>query len=68
MGAAGCCCFRLLAECLATHHTTPPRPLLCCRAYLDSFRGPRPLLPASFSEWVQERRELKFLLSQLDLS
>jgi hypothetical protein len=45
-----------------------PGPALPCSAYLDAAGGPRPLLAASFSEWVQERRELKFLLSTLDLS
>ena len=48
----------------------PLPPLLRCRcdrrAYLDSCA--RTLLPPSFSEWVQERRELRFLLSHLDFS
>jgi hypothetical protein len=39
---------------------------LHCRAYLES--QPSSLLAASFGEWVRERRELKFLLSQLDLA
>lgn len=46
--------------------TAAPSP--CRSAYLDAAGGPRPLLAASFSEWVLERRELKFLLSTLDLS
>lgn len=41
--------------------------LIAFRAYLDSTSGggARALLAPSFSEWVMERRELKFLLSQL---
>ncbi|KAL4440251.1 hypothetical protein ABPG75_003252 [Micractinium tetrahymenae] len=41
--------------------------LIAFRAYLDSTSGgaARALLAPSFSEWVLERRELKFLLSQL---
>ncbi|PSC67685.1 paladin isoform X1 [Micractinium conductrix] len=42
--------------------------LLCFRAYLDGGGGGRGVLSASFSEWVTERRELKFLMSQLSLS
>lgn len=44
----------------------PPPCCLHCRAYLES--QPSSLLAASFGEWVRERRELKFLLSQLDLA
>jgi hypothetical protein len=36
------------------------------RVYLEG--QPNSLLALSFSEWVRERRELKFLLSQLDLN
>lgn len=49
------------------HHPTPTHTHTPRRAYLDSTSGggARALLAPSFSEWVMERRELKFLLSQL---
>ena len=76
-GASLCVCWLRVCASLPLSACVPDRWAACLpdslprsrrcwrRVYLDS--QPRSLLAASFSEWVRERRELKFLLSQLDL-